>query len=681
MGRKAFIVRPFGTKGGINFDNVQQQLITPALAACDIEGGTTEPFMEAGNIRADMFQQLLVADIVVADISIHNANVFYELGIRHALQPQKTFLIRAKTKKDPKDRGPEDDVPFDLKTDRYMQYDSDAPAATVDTLIQALRQTIASERPDSPVFQMLPDLVAQDRSRFLPVPQGFRDDVELAFKSKQLGLLGLLATEARDFFWASEGLRLVARAQFDLKAHRQAKDTWEELLQLNPSEVEANQRLGTIYQRLGDLDASDQALKRVLDNKRAAEADRAEALSLLARNIKDRWRASWSGLGGDAAASKALQSPQLLEAYDLYRQGFMHDLNSFYSGLNALSLLAIATELAKLQPDVWNDRFDDADQANIELSSLSRQRQSLAGAVGVSLDAAKMRLQEKGAADRWLDISFADYQFLTSTRPSKVAFSYSSALGGAPDFYYDSARTQLELFQQLGVLKENVLQALEVFKPAAVGSAAPQASALPPSRAILFTGHMIDELGRNPPRFPNSITGTVRDAIRARLQQEQTRTDGAIIAVASAASGGDLLFHEVCEALGLEHRLYLPLPSDRFRNESVSPAGREWEDRFDKLLKQCKSYSCMAASPDLPVWLAAKQGYTTWQRANLWLINEVLALGAKNFTLLALWDGVKTQGLGGTSHARMLAQHYGATVLTIDINQFLSAPTGTPSLP
>jgi hypothetical protein len=100
---KAFIVRPFGTKSGINFDDVQKYLIAPALAALDIQGGTTEPFMQAGNIRADMFQQLLVADLVVADISIHNANVFYELGIRHALQPKRTFLLRARSKKEQRD--------------------------------------------------------------------------------------------------------------------------------------------------------------------------------------------------------------------------------------------------------------------------------------------------------------------------------------------------------------------------------------------------------------------------------------------------------------------------------------------------------------------------------------------------------------------------------------------------
>jgi hypothetical protein len=43
------------------------------LAGVDVQGSTTQPFLQAGNIRADMFQQLLVADIVVADGSIHHA--------------------------------------------------------------------------------------------------------------------------------------------------------------------------------------------------------------------------------------------------------------------------------------------------------------------------------------------------------------------------------------------------------------------------------------------------------------------------------------------------------------------------------------------------------------------------------------------------------------------------------
>ena len=68
-----FIVRPFETKEGIDFDRVQKELIEPALLQLGISGGTTGEIVGQGNIRMDMFEQLLVADLVIADISIHNA--------------------------------------------------------------------------------------------------------------------------------------------------------------------------------------------------------------------------------------------------------------------------------------------------------------------------------------------------------------------------------------------------------------------------------------------------------------------------------------------------------------------------------------------------------------------------------------------------------------------------------
>jgi tetratricopeptide (TPR) repeat protein len=670
---KAFIVRPFGTKSGIDFEGVQKYLIAPALAALDIQGSTTEPFLQAGNIRADMFQQLLVADIVIADISIHNANVFYELGIRHALQPNRTFLLRAKSMKDPRDRGSEDEIPFDLRTDRYLEYDSQQPGGKLELFTDALRQTLASDYRDSPVFQMLPNLEGQDRSRFLPVPQTFSDDVEIASKARQLGLLGLLAMEAKDFFWASEGLRLVGRAQFNLKAYREAKATWQELYKLNPSEPEANQRLGTIYQRLGDLDASDQALQRVLSSKAVTGPERAEALSLIGRNIKDRWRSSWRGMTGERAESVALDSPDLLKAYEKYRQGFQANLDSFYSGLNALSLLTVSIELAKKLPEVWGNRFDTTQQASAELDAFEVQRQKLTGAVGVSLDASKEALQRSGTEDLWVNISVADYLFLTSSRPSRVAFAYQEALTGAPDFAFDSARAQLEIFESLGILTEKTTAAMAVFQ--APGTR--QEPKLPPARVILFTGHMIDAPGANPPRFPDSARGKAEEKIRIALQQEIARTEGAVVAIASGASGGDLLFHEICEELKIEHRLCLPLPPDNFRNESVSPAGRLWEDKFDALLRKYPSPPCLACSNELPLWISVKKGYTSWQRANLWLINEALAINARNFTLLALWDGVKTEGIGGTYHMRTLAQQYGAALVTIFTRDLFNADSAT----
>src|SRR5262249_58003378 len=100
-----------------------------------------------------MFRLLVVADLVIADVSIHNANAFYELGIRHALRPRHTFMIRSETPQA---------YPFDLQTDRYFLYDAANPAGdngkTVAELTTALRSTLASEGPNSPIFQLLPKL-------------------------------------------------------------------------------------------------------------------------------------------------------------------------------------------------------------------------------------------------------------------------------------------------------------------------------------------------------------------------------------------------------------------------------------------------------------------------------------------------------------------------------------------
>ena len=66
---RAFIVRPFGTKkdrnqNEVNFDAVQEQLIVPALERVGVDGRTTLDILRAGNIRVDMFQRLLTADLV-----------------------------------------------------------------------------------------------------------------------------------------------------------------------------------------------------------------------------------------------------------------------------------------------------------------------------------------------------------------------------------------------------------------------------------------------------------------------------------------------------------------------------------------------------------------------------------------------------------------------------------------
>src|SRR6266567_9563380 len=133
---RAFIIRPLGTRKGVDFDAIEKNLVSPALENIGAEGRTTGEILEAGNIRTDMFQQLLVADLVVADITTNNPNAFYELGIRHALQEKRTFLIRARPSalQTSVEALKDNEVPFDLKTDRYFEYDPDSPESSLEQL-------------------------------------------------------------------------------------------------------------------------------------------------------------------------------------------------------------------------------------------------------------------------------------------------------------------------------------------------------------------------------------------------------------------------------------------------------------------------------------------------------------------------------------------------------------------
>jgi hypothetical protein len=100
-----------------------------------------------------MFERLILADYAVADLTTANANVFYELGVRHAVRPYSTVLIGADLQR----------TPFDLAPDRVRPYSLDSAGRPANaerdraTLAEALRQARQATT-DSPVFQLIDDL-------------------------------------------------------------------------------------------------------------------------------------------------------------------------------------------------------------------------------------------------------------------------------------------------------------------------------------------------------------------------------------------------------------------------------------------------------------------------------------------------------------------------------------------
>ncbi len=655
---RAFVVRPFGTKNGIDFERVHRELIGPALRVLGLGGGTTGEIVRQGNIREDMFQLLLTADLVVADISILNANVYYELGIRHGTRDKRTFLLRCKG----------DDVPFDLKTDRYLEYDRDDPGATLDALTAGLRSTLDSDKVDSPVFQLLPRLRVPELEQLLAVPLDFYEEVARSVRDRRPGKLGLLADEAQLFDWALPGLRAVGLAQVDLNRFEAAVQTWSAVRRRLPADHQANAWLATCYQRLGDLDASDAAIERALEQPGLSGKERAELRALWARNAKDRWVDDWTGEpDGAARAATALRSAHLREAADAYEEAFGADLNHVYSGLNALATLSVVGELARRLPEVWNERFERDADAAAELARLEERRQAVSGAVRLALQSVRK------PDNPWAALSVADFAFLTGTRPAAVADKYRIAAEkpAVKHFHVDSARRQLDVYRQLGLWPEKAAAAIAVLDAALRqdGHEAPREV----RRVLLFTGHRVDAADRQAPRFPRTTEAETRarEMIREAMTAQLASVDGdptAVVGYAGGASGGDILFHEVCGELGIRTMLLLASSRDTFVRASVADAGLAWMSRFDRLVETHATRYLVDARTglELPPWLRAVPGYSIWERSNLWLLHAALDHGARKVVVIALWNGEGGDGPGGTADLIERARSRGAAVQVLD---------------
>jgi tetratricopeptide repeat protein len=681
-----FIVRPFGNNRSVlkkengsekittlkfDFDKVETELIKPAMKALNLSGGTTGEVFAAGDIREDMFSQLLLADIVIADITIYNANVFYELGIRHALRDKKTILIKSPGF---------DETPFDIIGYKYISYDKDKPCESLDALKKALLETINIERKDSPVFNVLPRLESQDPEKYLALPEDFINEVKIAQANMSTGKLALLAYEAESFGWKLPALRLIGEALFKTMFKKEARETtrnvWEKIINEKPGDVQANDRLSTVYQRIAEtemkmnpdegialLTKSDLAVEVVIKDRNISNYQRAEAYALKARNAKTRWVNSWNEATVAERSRIALQSLSLETALKNYEKGFNEDLNHFYSGINALGLLTTMISLAEKNPGTWELAFESKDDSDQKLKELKTKYQKLAAAVQFSIASAKNKLEASGNTDIWVNITEADYIFLTATNPDRVANIYAQVLRDAGGFNMDAVVRQLKIYQALDVKTDNVKAALNVMP--AISTALTKANTY-----LLFTGHMIDKPDRKDARFPSSKEAAVKQCIKEKITREKNKMqdDILLMGIAGGASGGDILFHEICAELNIPTQIYLALPPEKFKVESVAFAGLQWIERFDALYQKLP-HSILCNTTELPKWLQKKKDYTIWERNNLWELNSALVSGGMHMTLIALWDGKGGDGAGGTADMVKEANAKGAKVIVLDINK------------
>lgn len=162
--RKCFVVMGFGEKTDfqsnpqrvLNLNRTYEDIIQPAVTAAGFECVRADQIIHSTLIDKPMYERLLEADLVVADLSTSNANAIYELGVRHALRPRATIVIA------------EDKFafPFDLNHVSILKYEhlgKEIGFREVMRMREALQKRIAaiaeSDETDSPVYLFLPKLL------------------------------------------------------------------------------------------------------------------------------------------------------------------------------------------------------------------------------------------------------------------------------------------------------------------------------------------------------------------------------------------------------------------------------------------------------------------------------------------------------------------------------------------
>ena len=269
----AFIAMPFGTKPGhdgqpIDFDRVYAELIKPALEAAGWEVFRADEELRAGDIRTDMFQELLVADLVVADLTLDNPNVWYELGVRHALRARGVVLVQ----------GPRPTQPFDIYTDRKLNYrlkdgapDAAHLQADRDVLAGMARATLeaATARPVSPVYALLDhlrepswrELLLAERNEFSQAYEAWRSRMEIARQKNRPGDILVLADETPTRALWLEAKRAAANSLLKLRQFDFALEQFEAALAIDPDDKASREKRVICLGRLGRFEEAREGVR------------------------------------------------------------------------------------------------------------------------------------------------------------------------------------------------------------------------------------------------------------------------------------------------------------------------------------------------------------------------------------------------------------------------------------
>ncbi|MCK1338627.1 DUF4071 domain-containing protein [Bradyrhizobium sp. 38] len=331
-----FVLMPFGKKlddSGrmIDFDKVYQDIIKPAAETAELEPIRADEEVAGGIIHKPMFERLMLCDYAIADLTTANANVFYELGVRHGIRPHSTVLMFGRGMR----------LPFDVSLLRGIPYDLDSvgapehPEAARTILIERLN-ACRDPKEDSPLFQLVaewprPDIARLKTDRFRELvgySQEYRRKLAIA---RTAGVEAVARIEHEINVLDADPAIVV-----DLYLSYRAVEAWNRMVDLvgrmSPvlaRSVMIREQLGFAQNRLGRWKEAEIVLQQVIEENGPSS----ETNGLLGRVYKDRWE------GADRKGRQAEARGYLRKAIQTYLAGYESDLRDAYPGINAVTLM------------------------------------------------------------------------------------------------------------------------------------------------------------------------------------------------------------------------------------------------------------------------------------------------------------------------------------------------------
>jgi hypothetical protein len=581
-------------------------------------------------------------------MSIDNANVFYELGIRHAFRKRGVVHIQAGRAYMPFDVFNVRTIPYHITTEgvpdpAFLEKDKLA-------ISRLARDTRASDidAVHSPIFNLLDGLVEPDRRTLkTPLATGFwreyhewKERLTVAERQKRVGDILLLTEEIQNPLIKEEAIIEAGEALNGMGLHELALNEYRKGLEVNSRNQTFRREEAFNLNRLGQVNEAIIKIESLL----ADVPNDTETVALLGRIYKEMWMESWNWIQEkELRIRTAFESYHwLLKSFQTYLRGYRLDLDEYYPGINAYTLGTILIHLA--------DQFEDKTQPDPEIQEVRELLSELGGSLAFALET-KTRAE---GANYWAFISLGELLVLTAEATYQVTRAYRKALtaSGRSSFSMQSSLSQLEMLRSLDLCPEFVQAGIDVIqeelrrmrKEKASEETSPKKPKLDSvlddksklareGMVFLFTGYMVRKEQRK--KISSSLAEEeIRAAIDAVLDKYNAGPDNLAVTTGMDA-GSELLFVECCVKRGIPVQAYFPLLEGSYVRDFVTAGGEEWTERFykmrnDPLVSEFYQPDCVG----LP-----KESDSVHERNNRWALYSSLARGIDKVRLIALWDG------------------------------------------